>query len=50
MYLIQIGTQFFSARRGYFGGLTSRANATHFSHADAADRASRIANAFITPL
>lgn len=50
MYLIQIGAQFFSARRGYFGGLTTRANATRFSLADATDRSSRIADAFITPL
>ena len=45
MYLIQIGQRFFSARLGYFGGLTDRANATRFSLDDATDRAQRTAGA-----
>ena len=47
MHLIQIGAQFFSARRGYFGGLTDRANATRFSLQDAQDRAQRTAGATV---
>lgn len=49
MYLIQIGRRFFSARRGYFGGLDTRANATRFTLADATDRAQRTAGATVTP-
>ena len=49
MYLIQIGTRYFSARCGYFGGLTTRANATRFTLSDATDRAQRTAGASVTP-
>jgi hypothetical protein len=49
MFIIRIGTRYFSARRGYFGGLVSMEEATRFSLADATDRASRTAGATIRP-
>ena len=49
MYLIQIGRRFFSARRGYFGGLDARVNATLFTLADATERAQRTAGAIVVP-
>ena len=49
MFLIQIGTHFFSARRGHVGGLVSMDTATRFSLADATDRASRAADAVVRP-
>lgn len=49
MYLIQIGTQYFSARRGYLGGRAARDNATRFSLQDAIDRAERIVGAVVVP-
>jgi hypothetical protein len=49
-HIIRIGTRYFTARRSYFGGLTSRQNATVFSLHDATERASRIAGAVAVPL
>ena len=45
MYVIQIGRHYFSARRGYFGGLVPRCDATLFTLADAMALASRIVGA-----
>jgi hypothetical protein len=47
MYLIAIGRRYFSARRGYFGGLGQRSGATLFTLADATDRASRMVDAVV---
>jgi hypothetical protein len=49
-HIIRIGTRYFTARRSYFGGLTSRQNATVFNLHDATERASRIAGAVAVPL
>lgn len=50
MYLIQIGARYFTARRGYFGGLTTRTNATLFNLYDATERAQRTAGASVVPV
>ncbi len=42
MYLIQIRGRYFSARRGYFGGLVGREEATLFTLADATERCAAI--------
>jgi hypothetical protein len=49
MFLIQIGTRYFSARGGHLGGLVSMADATRFSLEDAIGRASRTAGAVVRP-
>jgi hypothetical protein len=48
MYLIKVGRRYFSARRGYFGGLTNRSEATRFSLQDATELASLIVGAIVT--
>lgn len=45
MYLIRVSGGYFSARRGYFGGVGTRAMATLFTLADATDRAGRMVGA-----
>jgi hypothetical protein len=47
MYLIAIGSRYFSARRGYFGGMGQRSGATLFTLADATERAGRIVGATV---
>ena len=47
-YVIQVGRRYFSARRGYNGGLTTLADATRFSQSDAIERAGRIVGATVT--
>lgn len=49
-HIIRIGTRYFSARRGYCGGLVSRNQATRFTHSEATDMADRIAGAVAVPI
>lgn len=50
MFYIMINRQYFSARRGYFGGTTTdRTTATLFNLADAQDFAHRIYGARVVP-
>ena len=47
MFVIQVGRHYFSARRGYVGGLVPRCDATLFSLAEAMERAARIVGAAV---
>jgi mannose/fructose/N-acetylgalactosamine-specific phosphotransferase system component IID len=47
MYLIRIGRGYFSARRGYCGGVVARNAATQFSLQDATEQAASIVGATV---
>jgi hypothetical protein len=49
MFLIRVGNRYFSARRGYCGGLGPRESATLFTESDAAERSARIPGARVVP-
>lgn len=46
-HIIRIGSRYYSARRGYCGGLTDRANATRFTERDAIRTAQDICGATV---
>ena len=48
-YVLRIGSLYFSARRGYFGGLVRRCDATLFSRSDAESRAADIVGCVAVP-
>ncbi|WNO06026.1 hypothetical protein [Rhodoferax mekongensis] len=49
MYLIRINRGYFSARRGYWGGVVRRSDATLFNLRDATERAANIVGASVVP-